>query len=186
MRDKVNSRKKGAKAERKVAALLKKWTGREFSRTPASGGLRWKNANVVGDIVCTEERHFFPFAIEVKSYKDINFEHLLYLDDPKILKFWEQAAGDAERGQKLPLLFMRYNGMPSDFWVIAMTIPDFKNFKRYLRESYPYIVYKGIRLPKQKRKSLVLMSSHCLLQSRYKKVRKLAIQTIDEKWPQKD
>lgn len=179
MIDKINSRKKGAKAERKVAALLKEWTGREFSRTPASGGLRWKNANVIGDIVCTEERHFFPFAIEVKFYRDINFEHLFYLEDSKILKFWKQATGDAKRGEKLPLLFMRYNGMPSDFWIVAMRIMDFRKFHRYMQLTRPYAIYRGD-------KNLVLMSSYCLFEGDYKRIRKLAIQIIDAKWPRKD
>lgn len=179
MSDKINSRKKGAKAERKVAALLKDWTGREFSRTPASGGLRWKNANVVGDIVCTEERHFFPFAVEVKSYNDINFEHLFYLVDPKIYKFWKQATTDAKRGEKLPLLFMRYNGMPSDFWIVVMTIREFKKLKIHLQLKHPYAIFKG-------NKSFAIMSSRCLLGADYKTINKKAVKIIDTKWPPKD
>lgn len=169
---KINSRKKGAKAERKVAALMEEWSGREFSRTPASGGLRWKASNVIGDIVCTEERHFFPFSIEVKTRREINFEHLLYISESEIKKFWNQALRDAERGKKLPLLFMRYNGMPSDLWFVVIQLHIFRRLKKYFDTSFPIMTIS---------KEFVILNSNVLLKSCYKKVRKRAIKIIDEK-----
>ena len=49
----INSRKKGSKNERFLTKLFEQWTGVEFSRVPASGGLRWKGMSeiIVGDIV---------------------------------------------------------------------------------------------------------------------------------------
>ena len=179
MKDKINSRKKGAKAERNVALLLKKWTGYEFARTPSSGGLWWKNTNTIGDVVCTDERHFFPFAIEVKVRKHINFEHLFYLEKAEILKFWKQAVDDAKRGKKLPLLFMRYNGMPSGFWILALQTKDFKELKSQLKTQHPYAIYRGI-------KNLVLMSSKCFTEAQYNCINKTAIEIIDKRWPRKD
>lgn len=38
MRNKINSRAKGSKNERELAKLFKDWTGKEFARTPSSGG----------------------------------------------------------------------------------------------------------------------------------------------------
>ena len=169
---KINSRKKGANAERKVAALMQKWSGREFSRTPASGGLRWKTSNVIGDIVCTEERHFFPFSIEVKVRKEINFEHLLYIDKSDILKFWNQALRDAKRGNKLPLLFMRYNGMPSDLWFVLIQIKVYRKLKKYFDTSFPLMMLS---------KKFVIMNSNTLLKGNYKKIRKKVIKIIDGK-----
>ena len=48
----INSKVKGNNNELKAAKWLTKWTGCPFTRTPSSGGLRWKNtANVCGDVV---------------------------------------------------------------------------------------------------------------------------------------
>lgn len=120
---KINSRRKGAKNERDLAKLLEIWTNKKFAKTPASGGLNWKNTNVAGDIVCTTEGHYFPFCIEAKSYKDINFIHLLNPNKKgvKVKEFWDQAVRDATKANKVPLLFMRYNGMPKGLHFVMMT-----------------------------------------------------------------
>lgn len=114
--NKINSKKKGNRFERAVCKWFKSWTGYEFSRVPASGGLRWKKAdNITSDVICTDDKHArkFCFSIECKNYEDIRFEHvLLELKTCKILSFWQQAKEDAKRGGKLPLLVMKYNGMP--------------------------------------------------------------------------
>lgn len=124
----MNSKKKGNKTERQVAHLFKEWSGWEFSRVPQSGGLRWKKAdNISGDIVCSEPNKNCWFSIEVKGYKDINFAHLLYDVDSDIEKFWEQAKSDAKRAQKVPMLWMRYNGLPKDFFFVVMD----KRFARF-------------------------------------------------------
>lgn len=39
---KVNSKQKGSRFERSICKFFQDWTGYEFSRVPASGGLRWK------------------------------------------------------------------------------------------------------------------------------------------------
>ena len=115
---KINSRTKGSKNERDIAKWWKSWTGFEFTRTPSSGGLRWKKTdNISADIVCSDDKHSrrFPFSIECKSYKDINFEHILLGNKKcKVLEFWDQASNDAARSNKIPILMMRYNGMHKD------------------------------------------------------------------------
>lgn len=118
----INSRNKGAKNERKIADLFTKWTGRKFAKTPASGGLQWKSSFSKGDIVCTKEGHYFPFCIEAKFHDKIDFSHLLIpsIKNIAILDFWKQASRDAKICNKIPLLFMRYNSMPSDFHFVAM------------------------------------------------------------------
>lgn len=111
----VNSKSKGGRFERTMSKWFTNWTGYEFNRVPASGGLRWKNAeNITSDIACTDSKHSkkFRFSVECKSYKELNFEHvLLEKKSCKILKFWEQARDDAKRANKFPLLVMKYNGM---------------------------------------------------------------------------
>lgn len=119
----VNSKKKGNKAERDVAKWFKEWTGMDFQRVPQSGGLRWQKAdNISGDIICADYDHNreFPFSIEVKSYNSINFEHLIVNNKTnQVLKFWEQAKDDAKRAGKIPLLFMRYNGMKAGAYFVG-------------------------------------------------------------------
>ena len=120
----INSRTKGSKNERDIAKWWKSWTGFEFTRTPSSGGLRWKKTdNISADIVCSDDKHSrrFPFSIECKSYKDINFEHVLLGNKKcKILEFWHQATHDAVRSHKIPILMMRYNGMPKEEYFFAV------------------------------------------------------------------
>lgn len=121
----VNSKVKGSRFERTICKWFKEWTGYEFSRTPASGGLRWKKTdNIVSDIICTDDKHSrkFPFSIECKFHKEIKFEHILLGNkNCKILSFWEQASSDADRGNKIPILVMKYNGMPKEeaFFVVG-------------------------------------------------------------------
>jgi hypothetical protein len=126
----MNARKKGQRGEKMAIAFLKKWTKMDFARTPSSGGLRWKKAdNISGDIVCIERNYIFPLSIEVKFVRDINFEHLLYhRPDRKsgrlvsrIEEFWMQATADGERAEKIPMLMMRYNGMPKDFFFVVLS-----------------------------------------------------------------
>jgi len=174
----VNSRKKGAKAERKVADLFSEWAGRKFHRVPASGGLRWKNrSDTIGDITCGEERHFFPFVIEVKTRKEINFEHLLYLDNSEILKFWEQAQDESKRAKKPSLLFMRYNGMPKDIWFIAMSPDIWRICRTYLDLKKPHMILR----PK-----FIIIRSDILFNSPYKKLRREVITYIDKTWPREN
>lgn len=111
----VNSKQKGGRFERVICKWFTEWTGYEFNRVPASGGLRWKNAdNITSDVACTDSKHSrrFRFSIECKNYKELKFEHiLLEMKSCKILSFWDQAKRDAHRAGKLPLLVMKYNGM---------------------------------------------------------------------------
>lgn len=114
--NKTNSKKKGNKWERDVCKFFKEWSGYEFSRVPASGGLRWhKKDDIVSDVICTDEKHGrrFCFNLECKFYKDLKFEHILLGNDScKILHFWEQTKSDSKRANKIPMLIMRYNNMP--------------------------------------------------------------------------
>jgi hypothetical protein len=134
----MNSKKKGNKTERVAAAFMKDWSNWEFSRVPQSGGLRWKAAdNIAGDILCTEPNKLFYFSIEVKGYNKIDFSHLLYDTKSDIDKFWQQATDDSIRAHKIPLLLMRYNGLPAGFFFVAMD----KNFARHCFKKLPFERY---------------------------------------------
>lgn len=140
----ANSKAKGNKGEREVSKWFQEWTGFEFARIPSSGGLRWHSThNTVGDIMCTHERHSrrFLFAIECKNYKDINFEHLILGNKKvKILEFWEQTKEDAERGNKIPILFMRYNGMPKNMYFVVISRNLFNTIITTVLTQYNYFI----------------------------------------------
>lgn len=176
MSEKINSRNKGSKNERDICKLFHDWTGYEFSRTPSSGGLRWKATdNTVGDIVCTDDKHSrrFKFTIEAKFYQDINFEHLILGNSKvKILEFWEQALSDAERSGKIPLLFMRYNRMPKNTHFVAIQSEIYLKIYQLLGKEYGTLSY-AIKT-EDKNYSFVLINSNDLISSDYQELHKLA------------
>ena len=138
---KINSKNKGNRFDRAMCKFFTESTGNEFSRVPAYGGLRWKKTdNLTSDITCTDPKHSkkFPLSIECKSYSDLKFEHILLgVKSCKILAFWEQAKSDAERGNKIPILIMKYNNMPRgeafvmvDNRLIDLVLSDSGKFKK--------------------------------------------------------
>lgn len=127
----TNSRAKGGKNEREIAKLFETWTGYEFTRTPSSGGLRWSRvADTTGDVICADKNHYrrFPLSVEAKNYKEIKFEHVILPNTRVIIfDFWEQAVDDAVRGEKIPVLFMRYNQMPKNVHFVAFDIEFYRD-----------------------------------------------------------
>lgn len=164
---KINSRRKGARNENKIAKLFEIWTNKKFAKTPASGGLNWKHTMVAGDIVCTTEGHYFPFCIEAKTYQDINFIHLLDTKKKgvKVKEFWEQCLTDSKKANKVPLLLMRYNGMAKDLHYVMMTHEFYTNHFGYKLKTYVVIKIKDY--PK-----LILTPSNEFFQSNYKQIKK--------------
>lgn len=119
----TNSKKKGNKAERDASKVLENWTGKEFARIPASGGLRWhKREGVVGDLMCSTEGHYFPFTVEVKFHEKIDFSQPLFESRKgiKLLDFVNQALTDGKRASKEPMLLIRYNGMPKGVFFVGI------------------------------------------------------------------
>lgn len=123
----TNSRRKGSKNERSVAKIMEDWTGYEFARTPQSGGLHWKKSHTSGDIVCIDDKHGprFPFSIECKFHEELFLLPLIQgltgKKSNKIIDFWEQSLFDASMVGKVPLVFMRKNGMKKDLHFVMMS-----------------------------------------------------------------
>lgn len=120
----ANSKRKGNKFELKTSKWFTRWTKFTFNRVPMSGAWH-SNRDAASDITCVDERHAHRcrISVECKSYKDINFEHLLLSNQRKkckILDFWAQAQEDGRRSKKVPILCMRYNSMPAEefFFVV--------------------------------------------------------------------
>lgn len=175
----INGKKKGNKAERALANWWQDWSGLEFSRVPQSGGLRWqKKDDICGDIICTEERQSrrFPFSIESKSYSDLKFESLILgLKSNKVRDFWIQAKTDANRSNKFPILFVRYNNMKAATWFTFIRFEEFK----YLEKSkfnYPYFEVRDGE------EHLIIMNSDDLKANDYKIfIKKVKIKRNGEK-----
>jgi hypothetical protein len=114
----INQKQKGNKNESVLAKYLCQLTGREFTRTPSSGGRRFKNAkNFCGDVVCCDDDYNFAFCVETKHWKEIFMEWKLR-QSSVVYTIWKQAEKDAKRANRIPILFLRFDGMPAKkYWV---------------------------------------------------------------------
>ncbi len=168
----INSRAKGNKAERDLAKQFKEWTGKDFARTPSSGGLSWQNSMVSGDIVCTTEGHFFPFSVEVKFHKEIDTNNLLVgKKDSKIVEFWKQCKHDAQKAKrkKIPILLMRYNNLPRGEWIVGLATETWEKLELPSTEkgNVMFVTNKDLEGG-----SMVLFNSSILFGSNYRKIKK--------------
>lgn len=171
----MNSKKKGSKFERNIAKWFTEWTGFQFQRTPYSGA-NHVNRDLASDIMCSDERHAHrcKISIECKSYKDIKFEQtLLGNKGADIDKFWEQASRDAKRSNKVPILCMRYNSMPSDDFFFVFPGYMAEAFTGVFSDKYMTLVFNGNYL-------VIVMAHEVLEHVDYKKVHKLAKQIVKQ------
>lgn len=169
----ANSKKKGSRFELKVSKWFTKWTSFKFGRTPYSGA-NHQSRDLSSDVMCQDERHAHrcKISVECKNYKEIKFEHILLGNKGcDILKFWEQASKDAKRANKVPILCMRYNSMPSEefFFVVGKNLSSV--FYKPLFDKVPIMV---IDVPKIDEILYVFMASDILKNISYKLVHKQA------------
>jgi hypothetical protein len=109
----INSKQKGSRNELILAKVLTQWTGVKFQRVPQSGAYRWENAiNLIGDVTPSDLKFEFPFVVETKFYSKVEFKPNMR-SNSKIFTFWRQVLDDSERAKKVPILFVRINGMGS-------------------------------------------------------------------------
>jgi len=172
----VNSRTKGSRNERNVAKLMADWSGYEFARTPQSGGLHWKKSYTSGDIVCIDERHGprFPFSIECKFHENLDLLHLIDntigKKSNKILLFWEQTKRDAKQVNKIPLLFMRRNGMKAGMQFVVMPTNFFLLWFAWIE---PWICKYGVFHYTNADHAFTIINSDDLITTEYKMFYKL-------------
>ena len=169
----ANSKKKGSRFELKVSKWFTKWTSFKFGRTPYSGA-NHQSRDLSSDVMCQDERHAHrcKISVECKNYKEIKFEHILLGNKGcDILKFWEQASKDAKRANKVPILCMRYNSMPSEefFFVVGKKFAPV--FYKPLLGNCSIMV---IDIPKIDEILYVFMASDILKNVSYKLVHKQA------------
>lgn len=102
----VNKSKiKGSAYEAKIKRYLNSHFDIEFERMPLSGSIEY----LKGDLWTPHDTAAWPYCIECKHYKDIQWNNLLTAKTTDLLNFWRQAVREAEVMRKDPLLIFRWN-----------------------------------------------------------------------------
>ena len=99
------SKIKGSAYEAKIKRYLNSHFDIEFERMPLSGSIEY----LKGDLWTPHDTAAWPYCIECKHYKDIQWNNLLTAKTTDILQFWRQAVREAEVMRKAPLLIFRWN-----------------------------------------------------------------------------
>ena len=99
------SKIKGSAYEAKIKRYLNCHFDIEFERMPLSGSIEY----LKGDLWTPHDTAAWPYCIECKHYKDIQWNNLLTAKTTDILQFWRQAVREAEVMRKEPLLIFRWN-----------------------------------------------------------------------------
>lgn len=108
----VNARQKGTKAEREVAAMLKRHTGLDFVQVPGSG-----SGKIKGDLY-VENKHNL-FLIEVKHYKSMGFNEKIFTQrSNNVVTWWNKAIRQAQEMGQEPLIVMKQNYFD---WLVITT-----------------------------------------------------------------
>lgn len=107
------SKAKGKAGERRTAKLLSEFTGRNFRKTPGSGGFNKQGGVQVagyvfgGDVICDDID--FIFCVENKNRsKDFSFPQIAAVpENSQFAEWWYQATDDAKSLGRLPILFFK-------------------------------------------------------------------------------
>jgi Holliday junction resolvase len=161
---KINSSKKGSKNERELAKAMEVWSGIPFARVPRSGGLRWQRTlDTTGDLIVASEEHIgkFPFSIETKFHESVDSWKLLRGQKSKLDLFWAQAKQDAKRGNKIPIVFFRFNGLPKQFWFIIISHGLFQQLRELIFNENGFYNFND---------EFVIFPSDDLFESDYKQI----------------
>ena len=99
------SKIKGSVYEAKITKYLTKELGLEFKRVPLSGAIDY----LKGDLWTPYDTAAWPYCIECKHYKHVEWNNLLTAKTTDLLEFWRQTEQGAEVMRKKPLLIFRWN-----------------------------------------------------------------------------
>lgn len=174
---------KGNRGQRAAISVIKKWTHKKFKSSAQYGGGGYNMDPHKGDVLCDTEGHYFPFTVEVKFYKEINFCQLLQpnLKNVLILDFWAQCLGDAKRCKKIPMLMMRFNGLPKDFFFVVIDQHFLSLIEPQIRlwaVDTKILFYED----RERDLFLALMPSTDFFATKYKEVKKIAKTHIKTKY----
>jgi len=107
----AKSKRKGATFELKIAEMFTEAFGKEFRRTPLSGGWAKGTDEVAGDLVCVNDLDF-PYSIECKKAEGWFLDSLFTDQHAWFDAWWTQAVAECPDG-KSPLLVFSRNRMPT-------------------------------------------------------------------------
>ena len=99
------SKIKGSAYEAKIKRYLNSQFDIEFERMPLSGAIEY----LKGDLWTPHDTAAWPYCIECKHYKEIQWNNLLTAKTTDLLYFSRQTIREAEVMRKKPLLIFRWN-----------------------------------------------------------------------------
>lgn len=131
----VDSRDKGKRAEYAIRDMLKEKTGLGWERVPGSGGFGAQHG-LKGDIYLPHATgKMAKFAIEVKHYKDEQFNSNILKDSSSQFDKWlDQTYREAEEMSAKPMLVFRKD---RGAWLVAL---DKQETDAFLLPD-PYMTY---------------------------------------------
>ena len=107
----IDSRKKGADYERKIAKIISEAIGFTFKRTPGSGAFGTINEmqSLQGDLVCTDNDNWDWF-FELKKYEKVNLYHFAQRAKSCNITKWLEKMEEQKADQHGCLIFAENRG----------------------------------------------------------------------------
>jgi hypothetical protein len=145
----VNSKRKGATFERKIAQTLnERFKTNEFSRTPGSGAFGSthqlpQHLIVHGDLITPEK---FRFTIECKNGYNLEIDDI-FKESSDFHKFIEQAKTDASRAGGRDWMVVYKKNRRKELVVVGDKIPNLKNYLYYNNCCYIYLLKDVLSKP---------------------------------------
>jgi hypothetical protein len=138
----INQNAKGKRNERSLAKMLKKWTGVDFTRTSGSGGRKlWDTGIFAADIICADDKYEWPIVIETKALKSIDLRLTnkgCLRANSTVISIYRKTEQEAGMLKRMPLAFLRQNGMPQNEWKVFMPHQMFRVFEDKDIEGWSY------------------------------------------------
>jgi len=98
---------KGSRAEYKIRDMLKKYTGLDWQRCPASGALG-AQFRMKGDLFVPGEKNLY--TIECKHYKEDHLSSKILVNTTSpLFDWWEQTIRESKQNCNKPILIYKYD-----------------------------------------------------------------------------
>lgn len=138
----ADPRAKGQRAEYDVRDLLRETTNLQWERVPGSGGFNAAHS-MKGDIYLPPSTgHIARYAIEVKHYKDENFNSNIFkTTHSQLEKWWEQTVREAGQINSKPMLVFKKDRSP--FLCVLEYGDAVSNYSKFLDSNTYCMFQKG-------------------------------------------
>lgn len=147
-KSRVNSKRKGAAFERKIAHVLNERFGTtEFCRTPGSGAFGSthqlpQHLIVHGDLITPQN---FKYTIECKNGYDVTFDDV-FKKKSDLYKFIAQAKNDAKRANRTWMVIYKKNRQ-KEIVIVGEPFLSLTNVVTIGSEYYVYLLKDVLSLP---------------------------------------